>query len=1109
MNFYAPKRAGNLCAFHKALLVMKLIVILLTASFLQVSASSFAQKITLRERNASLEKVINSIRQQSGFDFVYNDADVRHIRSINIFLEKANLEESLRSCLDGTDLDFEIKDKTIIIRKKDKTILSTLTDFLEPTGPITGTLMDEEGNTLPGASIRTKDFKLVAVTNTDGEFKLNVEEGTSLLFSYIGYKSQEIVVTRKTKKLVITLEKVVSKLDEVAVEGYRTTSRRTATNAASRVTAEDMEKQPVQDPLQALMGRVPGLLISQSNGVPGARLSVEIRGRTNFDKNISGSQPLFIIDGVPMAAGNDKINQLSGPFGPSTANGLTAFAGINMSDIESIDVLKDADATAIYGSRGANGVIIITTKKGKAGKMTMSANIYSGFNQSSMLPQMLNTEQYLAMRNEAFTNDKLTKTNSNAYDLLLWDSNRYTDFGKLLIGKNAATTDASVNLTGGTKYAQYRIGGAYHREGTVWPGDQSTDRLATSFAYNAMSENEKFTANFTGNYSISNNNLTAVDLASAIALPPNFRLYDANGNLSWNQNGFNDGRTNPMAQLNQRYLSQLTNVTGGLVLNYKLLKNLELRTNMGYNASNTNERRITPISAQNPAASNLSGLFGTGDSQYSNWIVEPQVQFYENIGKGKLDVLLGATYNSRNTNTKTITATGGASDDLAGSLKAYTNLAAANTLVAYKYQAFFGRVNYNWEDKYIVNFTGRRDGSSRFGPNFRFSNFGAVGAAWLFTNEDALKHNRILSYGKLRASHGTTGSDQIGDYTYYDSWGSGVLYTDSTTLAATKLYNPNLRWERNTKSEVGLELGFLKDRILMSVAYYQGVVSDPLANYPLPRTTGFQNIVQNLDGVEFMNKGIEATLSTRNIQRKNFSWSTDFNITIPKNYLKRFPNLANSSYATTYAIGESLNWIYAAQSLGVDPQTGLYVDKDVNGDGVINVNDYANAGKFDPKFYGGLNNSFNYKGLSLSFFFTFTKQLGRDWRQSVGLNPPGQAYNVPTLALDRWTQPGDVTNVQKFTTSAGSLTGISGYYAGYFSNQFYTDASFIRLKNVSLSYQLPVKWAGSIGLKSARVYMLGQNLFVITPYKGADPETQSYTSMPTLRTFTAGLQITL
>lgn len=1109
MNFYVLKRRDKALRLQKIVLVMKLVMIFLTMAIMQVSAKSFAQKITLNETNAPLARIIEQIRQQSGYDFVYNDSDVKQAKHVTIFLTDVDLKKSLELCLTARGLDFEIKQHTIVIRRKDKNLFEKLSDLVTAFANVNGKVIGPDGDPIPGVVIRNLEKITLGTTNSMGEFSIDAPEGTVITFAYLGFKTQEMVIGKNKKDLIISLEQEISKLDEVTVEGYRKGSQRLNTGNLAKITREELDKQPVQNPLQALEGRLPGVVVSQTNGVPGARLNVQIRGRANFDKNLTSDQPLFILDGVPLAAGNDKVNTVSGPFGSTLTDGLSAFSGINMADIESIDILKDADATAIYGSRGANGVVLITTRKGRPGRMTISGSIYSGVSEVTKLTPMLNTEEYLMMRNEAFANDKLTKTNTNAFDLLLYDQNRYTDFAKLLTGNKASTTDAQLTASGGTKFSQYRIGGGYHKEGTVWPGDKTSDRASLSFNLNSMSNNEKFTASLSGFYSVGNSNLTAVDLSNAVILPPNYRLYDENGNLSWNEGGFNDGKTNPLAQLNQVYVAQLSNLNGNLVLSYNILKNLTIRTNMGYNATFNNDRRITPISVWNPLSGN-TGTMTLGNNSLKSWIIEPQAEYNAKLSGGKLSLLLGATYNKRKTNAETNSATGAASDDLAGSIAAYTTYSGTNSITQYNYQAFFGRVNYNWQDKYIVNLTGRRDGSSRFGPNYRFSNFGALGAAWLFTNEDFLKSNSILSYGKLRGSFGSTGNDQIGEYAYLDRWAGGSTYTDQATLGTTKLFNPDLHWERNNKMELGLELGFLKDRVLFSVSAYRNISSDPLISYPLPRTTGFSSTVRNLNGVEIENRGLEITLGTQNFKEANFKWSTDINLTIPKNSLKKFPDLATSSYANSLRIGESLNSKIVGQYLGVNPVTGLYTVLDVNGDNVSSAAaDWALAGNTDPKFYGGVNNSFSYKSFSFSFFFQFTKQLGNDWRAGAVLTPMGSSSNVPKLALDRWQKPGDDAQVQKFTTLTGSLSGINGMYAGYFSSLYYSDASFIRLKNVYASYNLPTKWLNKARISSLKIYAQAQNLFVITGYDGSDPETQNYTIMPPLRTITAGLQLTL
>lgn len=1096
------------CPAIQFLRIMKITMVLMLVLFMQVSASTFAQKISLNARKATLQSVLNKISAQTSINYLIDNDLLHKAKPVELVVRNQELALVLSALFADQPFDYHLDGNTIEVKPKTglSAALGKLLFYLK-TIDVNGQVINPDGQPLQGATVRTKNGRETKTDKNGRFFFSNIEESTELEISYVGYNTLTLKVAEKLGTIQLQLSD--ARLDEVTVQAYGKGSRRLATSNISGISGDELVKQPVSDPMQALIGRIPGMVVSQSTGVPGARLNIQIRGRANFDRSLSSDQPLFVLDGVPMAAANDKVNQVSGPFGATALDGLSALSGLNLADIESIDVLKDADATAIYGSRGANGVILISTRKGKAGKMRMDATLYSGISEAAYLPKMLNTEQYIAMRNEAFDNDKMTKTNSNAYDLLLWDTNRYTNFAELLIGNTARTNDAQLSFTGGNKSTRYRINGGYHKEGTIWYGDMGTERVSMSFNIGTRSENEKFSMDFSGNYIASKNNLLAVDLASYTLLPPNFRLYDEKGDLAWNEGGLYIQKDNPLAIFKQKYLARLGNLGASAVLSYTPIKSLVLRSTFGYSLTQMDEKKLIPMAAQNPRTNNLSGQAHFGNNQLKNWIIEPQLEYTSMIrdGKwGKLNVLLGATYNKRYTEGDVTSATGYTSDEMLGSLKGAptTGITVANTLTQYNYQAFFGRINYNWENRYIVNFTGRRDGSSRFGPKFRFSNFAAFGAAWIFSEEVQLKENKVLSYGKLRLSYGATGNDQIGEYAYLDAWAPAGNYADSATLYPAKLYNPNLHWERNTKTEIGLELGFLKDRILFTASAYQNISSEPLVSYLLPRMTGFVTITQNMAGVKIRNRGLEFTLTTQNIN-KAFNWKTDFNISIPENRLIRFPDLEKSSYARSYTLGESLNRIYQAQYTGVDPVTGLYTVRDVNGDNRQNsANDYALAGTIDPKFFGGMNNSFSYKRFSLSFFLQFNSQTGRDWRVANTSYPPGTIYNVPKLALKRWQKEGDITDVQKFTTNSGTVTATSGFYAMNFSNRAYTNITYLRLRNVAFSYVIPTKI-----VKGFSIQVMAQNLLTITNYKGADPETQSYLRMPPLRTITAGLQLTL
>jgi TonB-linked SusC/RagA family outer membrane protein len=1110
--FFQPKRRSRAHGVYKMFLTMKLTAVFVLITSLSVSANGFSQ-ITLAQKNAPLTTVFKELQKQSGYEFFYSYELLSRQGNVTVYMNNVSLETAIREVLKNKPLTFLVVGKTVVIQSAPAQIPITAAATLPLPINVRGRIIDED-NAPVLATITVKGSAVSVSSNSKGDFQLNdIDPEATLVISALNIETQEIKLNKRIF-LLIQVKKKVSELDQSVVIAYGTTTKRLNTGNVGTVTSEDLSRQPVFNVLQALEGRVAGMTVSQTTGVAGARTPVQIRGRANFDKDYSSDQPLFILDGVPLAANNDATTSLTQVFGAATGSGMSVLAGLNPNDIASIEVLKDADATAIYGSRGANGVILITSKRGTSGKTRIDATVNIGFNKVTQLPNMLNTPDYLAMRNQAFANDGIAKTNTNAYDLLVWDTTRYTDLAKLLIGNTATLYDVQLGASGGDKFTQYRISGNYHKEGMVWAGNKSAEKAGTSFNLHSTTINQRLDFNFTGGYTLNNNNFPGLDLAGGLILPPNIRLYDSVGNLAWNEGGFTAvARDNPLAQLRQQYIARVTNLNSNMLVSYKLVKGLVLRTSLGYNVTRSDEQRLSPLASLNPATALYTGTANYATRNLRTWIIEPQVEYKTNISQGKLDVLAGGTLNKRMMQGNTITAVGYTSDQLLTSLAgtATSNVGATNTANQYAYDAFFGRINYNWRDKYIVNFTGRRDGSSRFGPEFRFSNFGAVGAAWLFSNEYFLQHVKWLSYGKIRGSYGNTGNDQIGDYRYFDTWTAGLTYLDSTTLNSTKLFNPYLHWERNNKAEVALELGLFHDRLLLTAALFRNVTNAPLVSYPLSGVAGFNSVVTNLEGVQVENKGLELSFSSRNIETRSFKWSSNFNITIPNNQLRKYPNLGESSYASSYQLGKSLNSIVRYQFAGVDPQTGIGSIQDQNGDNkASSANDFRFNGKTDPIVYGGFSNTFSYKRLIATIFFQFNKQTGTNWYANTSLRGVGTAYNIPESGFQKsWQHPDDVADFPRFGTSVGSLTALSGYYATYFSNHTYSDVSYIRLKNVSLSYDLDPDWLKKMRFSNLRVFIQGQNLLTFTKFKDADPETQNFTVLPPMKSFVGGVQLGL
>jgi TonB-linked SusC/RagA family outer membrane protein len=975
--------------------------------------------------------------------------------------------------------------------------------------PITiqGKIINELGEPVPSATIKVKRGGTATASNTLGEFELaGMLLNDTLIISAVGYHTQyETLDYTIRSRVTIILTRKTSVLDEAVIIAYGTTTRRMTTGSISKVSAIDIARQPVLNPLSALEGRVPGLTITHSSGVPGSSIKVQLRGQSSFAQ---GSEPLFIIDGVPFAPGNSNINQFSSLATGTPGSGLSPFAFLNPSLIQSIEVLKDADATAIYGSRGANGVIIITTKKAQAGKTEARVNISQGWNTVTRLPSMLNTQQYLQMRHEAFANDGLAPSATDAPDLYLWDTTRYTNFAKLLWGGTATTTRTDAALTGGSASTRFGLNLATSRQTTVFPGSMHDNTGNVGITLSHIDPSNKLSLALSASYALDNNNLSASGLESFINLPPNTpQLYNPDGSLNWEENGFSF--ENPLAYTLRKYEAKTTSLLSNLRIGYQLLKDLWLRTSLGYNTLHLDETSITPVAAQDPSFLPL-GAARFGNNNFSGWIAEPQVSYGRTIGKLKLDLLAGATW-QQNTNTGlTIGADGYTNDGLLKSLAAAPSVAfKTNTSTIYRYTAAFGRITASLNDKYILNLSGRRDGSSRFGPARRFANFGALGGAWIFSNEKNIQHILpFISFGKLRASWGITGNDQIGDYKYLDAWNVVRPYQNNTALAPSALFNPSYGWETVKKLEAALDLGFCNNRMMLSASWYRNRSSSQLAENILPSQTGFFSITANLPAL-IQNTGFELELSTNNIISNGFSWTTTANISIPRNTLLAFPGLETSAYASMYTIGQPLSTIKKLPYAGVDPHTGVFTFEDHDKNGSVEIPADFVAGRYTaPTWFGGFGNTLKLKNWELHCFLVFKKQWGANYLASLYGNNfiPGTMYNQPVYVFDRWQHPGQSAPLQKFTTGTGPAYDAVALFNA--SSGSYGDASFARLKTLSLSYSLPSTLLNKIKMQGFTAYVHAQNLFTFTSYKGGDPETGYLYALPPLKNITCGIQIT-
>lgn len=962
---------------------------------------------------------------------------------------------------------------------------------------VQGTITD--GTTpLSGVTVEVKNkSNNVTISDYNGQFAIVTIPTDTLIVSFIGYRKILIPIAGRSK-IEIILESDATTLQEVRVNaGYYSVKQSERTGSISRLTAKDIEKQPVTNFLAAMQGRMAGISVIQNSGMPGGGFQIKIRGQNSLRSD--GNNPMYIIDGVPFSTQSIGSSYTSTNM-PAQNNPLSS---INPDDIQSIEVLKDADATAIYGSRGANGVVLITTKKGKQGKTSFSANYTGGLGKVTRFMDLMDTPTYLAMRKEAFANDGVTNYPANAYDVNgTWDQNRYTDWQKEILGGTAEYIMAQASISGGSEQTQYLISGSYNRETTVFPADFKSARAGSRVNINHSSKDQKFKISFASGYTYQNSDLPQTDLTrdTQILAPNAPTLYNADGSLNWENGTF----SNPLAKFLLSIKSETNDLIANSVISYNFTPAFQAKVNLGFTDLRQNQITLLPSTVYNPSLGRgpeFSSVFYNVVNRTS-WIVEPQLGWNKTFGKTQLDALAGTTFQQQN-GAQTVSSgqnfTNNSLLENPASAGIYSILESNQSI--YKYQATFFRLNAKWDGKYIVNFTGRRDGSSRFGPNKQFATFGAMGAAWLFSKESFMQKAGFLSFGKLRASWGTTGNDQIGDYQYIDTYTvSSNTYQGIKGLSPSRLFNPEFSWESNTKVETAIELGFLNDRITTTVSYYRNRSSNQLVGIPLPATTGFTQLTSNLD-VEVENSGIEFTINSQNISSKNFSWSTNFNITSAKNKLLSFPGLQGSPYVNQYVIGQPLNIVKVYQNTGVDPQTGNYTFTDFNKDGNFSATDDKKIIKdLNPQFYGGIQNTLTYKNISLDFLFDFVSR--ETYNEMFRFGMPGTMTNQPAGVAEHWQKAGDNSPIQGYSNSNNLKS--TAYTRFGQSDAAIGDASFIRLRNISLYYDVPKQWTKSF---TCKVGVQGQNLLTFTHYKGIDPEFNSTGYMPPLKIFTSSLQI--
>lgn len=880
-SLHAHPSLGNYCynkafPWSKLWLIMRLTTIVLLVTSLHVSAGVYSQKVTISASAAPLEKVLDQIKRQTGYSFFWNDQLIAQSPAVTVNLKSATLAQALNACLQGLPLEYEIKEQERFVYLKPSTNKPAVA-AAQPVAPkkdtsfiIAGRVTDEQGNPLGGASIKVKGSAITVSSDLKGYFKLIYRQANvTLVVSFVGYKDKELPVTGNNN-VAISLAQSNTELDQIQIIGYGTisTAKRLNTGDVTTVTAEEIRKNPVNNVLEAIQGKVPGLFIQQVTGQPGGAFTMRMRSSANFSSG--ATSPLVVVDGVMYPGGTLPLSDNTS-YG--TANFLKGGSGlnyINPNDIESISVLKDADATALYGSSGAYGVVLITTKKAKPGAPpSFNANIYSGTSVLGVIPPLLNTSEYLMLRREALKNDGLSPTIADKDVNGTWPEDRYEDFRKTLLGSKAQTTSASATYSGGSQNTSYMISGNLRNNGNIQRHKGASTDGTLRFSLNSTTNDNKFSINLAGSYLSAKSDMVPMDFSSDVTLaapnsPPPF-LPD--GSINW-ESGSNDLADD----INKMYKNVTNNLLGNGSLIYRPIKQLTLRADLSYNEIASREFMANPTTTKAPTYTNAALETHSLVHNYNVRTISmsPNAEYSLKLfGKGDLNMKIGGRIDNKLSTMNEIHGQGFASDALLSNPSVGSSVTTAYSSTPYRSLGAYAIVKFIWDQKYIVNLNGRRDGSTKFGDGKKFGNFGSVALAWIFSEESFFKKLApIFSFGKLRGSTGLIGGDAVGDFAYLSTYqaNSGTYY-NRTGLSVGTIANPALSWEKNRNSEIGLELGFLNDRIFAEVSAYRNMASNQLISQTMSTVTGVSSMPVNSDAT-IRTSGWEMSLSATTVRTK-------------------------------------------------------------------------------------------------------------------------------------------------------------------------------------------------------------------------------------------------
>jgi TonB-linked SusC/RagA family outer membrane protein len=962
--------------------------------------------------------------------------------------------------------------------------------FLWAQTQVTGRVTDSrDGSPLAGVTVTVRNTNNSTTTDENGSFTLNAPANSRLVFSYVGFQSVER--TAGSGPLSISLTQGESGLTEVVVTGYKTSTKRDFVGSASTVSAARFRQTPIASFDQALQGQVPGILVQANSGQPGAAASILIRGRGSI---LGSNQPLYVLDGIQITAGD--------------------FATLNPADFESISVLKDASATAAYGSRGANGVIVITSRKGRAGSARLGYDVQYGFStQPESRLELMNTNQKLDY--ELFHGNPNGFTPAEIAERRLIETDWADEFFR-----TGRTAQHILSASGGSGKTTYFLSGSFFDQtGTVvntglkrYTGRANVESNAGAFTFGL---NSSFGYSDFTNTS-ENNTSIAAPLNAIRWLNPYEKPYNDDGTYT----EIFSGQPHALQELlENNNLRQQYKGVGNVYINYTapFLKGLSFRANVGGDFRiNEGSSFTDPTTVTGASATGNRGSFSRGTDRLITYTATTSATYATDFAREH--TLSVSLFNEIvKTTGRNFSFTGfglgGPFENEAGitpgtSTNNFIPLVGGggfeNALLSY-----FTDIRYGFKNRYFINVGARRDGSSRFGANRQYANFGSVGASWIVSDEPFMAglKDRVFNELKFKVSYGSAGNQEgIGSFQARELYGRS-FYNGTVGLVQNQLANPELQWERKTTFNTGLEIATLKNRLRGGVEFYNSVTSDLFLNKQLSRTTGYSSLLSNIG--ELQNRGVEVSLDGDLLNTKDFVWKANVSLTYNQNRVKKLVGDQQEiiSGITINRVGETMNSWYMVRNAGINPQNGnpYYLDKDGKQTETYNPDARVVLGSLETPYFGGFGSSLNFKGFEVSAFFSFAtgNKIFNNDRTNVE-NPAYIVDQLSTFRLSEWRKPGDIAE----------LPGVNANYDNFSRSSYYLeDGDFLRLRNASVSYSIPSRWATAAKMRSARLFIQGQNLVTWTKFLGFDPEISTGSlngaQYPALRTITFGLNVGL